>query len=86
MRYEDYKKILDQAMIDYVNGGGSIFYMSCVKKEYIFSYEEEKSGVPMAADTKKHLSYKAIQAMLKKEPLTKGIKLEQCIYHLHGKD
>ena len=27
MEYAEYKKILDQAMLDYVNSGGSVFYL-----------------------------------------------------------
>ena len=84
MEYAEYKAILDEALCDYVNRGGSVFYMSCVKKEYIFSYEDEKDNCPMAYDTKKHLSNKAIQAIMKKEKLPKGIRLEKVIYH--GKD
>lgn len=77
MEHSEYKKILDKAMVDYVNGGGSVYYMGSVTKEYIFSYEEE----PIAADHKEYLSNKAIQAILKKEKLPKGIRLEKCIWH-----
>lgn len=80
MKYEEYKKILDKGMIDYVNSGGSTFYMVSATKEYVFSYEKEQD----AADHKKHLSDKAVQAILKKETLPKGIRLEKCIWHGKG--
>lgn len=77
MEYAEYKKILDKGMIDYVNSGGSTFYMGSATKEYVFSYDNEQD----AADHKKHLSDKAVQAILKKETLPKGIRLEKCIWH-----
>ena len=40
MEYTGYKKILDDALVDYVNSGGSVFYMGSVIKEYIFDYDE----------------------------------------------
>lgn len=36
MEYSEYKKILDEGMVEYVNGGGSIYHMSKALKEYIF--------------------------------------------------
>ena len=36
MEYRDYKQILDEAMVSYVNHGGSTYNMNCVLKEYIF--------------------------------------------------
>lgn len=80
MEYSEYKKILDEGMVEYVNGGGSIYHMSKALKEYIFSYDNES----MAADHKRHLLDKAVQAILNKEKLPKGIRLEKCI--LHRKD
>lgn len=77
MEYTEYKEILDSAMIDYVNSGGSTFYLGSVTKEYVFSYEKEND----AADHKKNLSDKAIQAIIKKKKLPEGIKLEKCIWH-----
>ena len=77
MEYRDYKKILDEAMASYVNQGGSTYNMNYVLKEYVFSYDNES----MADDQKKHLSDKAVQAILKKETLPKGIRLEKCIWH-----
>lgn len=77
MEYAEYKKILDKAMIDYVNNGGSVFYMSNVVKEYIFDYEDEI----MAYETRRYLEDKAIKAIISKKQLPDGIRLKQCIWH-----
>lgn len=80
MEYSEYKDILDQALLDYINGGGSIYYITNTVREYIFSYENEN----LPDDSKKNLSDKAVQMILKRKALPKGIRLEKCI--LHGKD
>lgn len=80
MEYAEYKKILDEAMVSYVNNGGSVFYMGSVTKEYIFSYDNDM--IPY--DHKDHLNNKAIQAIMQKQKLPSGISLEKCIWY--GKD
>ena len=80
MEYAEYKPILDTALTDYVKNGGSVYYMADALKEYIFSYEEN----PIAEDHKKNLHDKAIQAIIRKDKLPKGIKLEKCILHGMG--
>lgn len=80
MEYSEYKDILDQALLDYINGGGSIYYITNTVREYIFSYENEN----LPDDDKKNLSDKAVQMILKRKALPKGIRLEKCV--LHGKD
>lgn len=80
MEYAEYKKILDEAMVSYVNNGGSVFYMGSVTKEYIFSYDNNM----IPCDHKDHLNNKAIQAIMQKQKLPPGIRLEKCIWH--GKD
>lgn len=80
MEYVEYKKILDQAMVDYVNSGGSVFYMDNVTKEYIFDYEEKD----MAYETRTRLEDKAIKAIMEKKRLPEGIRLKQCIWHRKG--
>ena len=77
MEYTDYKEILDKAMIDYVNSGGSVFYMNCVIKEYIFDYDNEN----MAYDTRTYLEGKAVKAIIDKKRLPDGIRLKKCIWH-----
>ena len=39
MEYAEYKSILDGALTDYINNGGSVFYMADAVKEYIFDYD-----------------------------------------------
>lgn len=77
MEYAEYKKILDQAMLDYVNSGGSVFYMGNVTKEYIFDYKDET----MAYETRTRLEDKAIKAIIEKKGLPEGIRLKRCIWH-----
>lgn len=80
MEHAEYKKILDQAMVDYVNSGGSVFYIGSVIKEYIFDYDNEN----MAYEARRRLEDKAIKAITEKKNLPEGIRLKQCIWH--GKD
>ena len=81
MEYEEYKKILDRAMVDYVNNGGSVFYIATEIKEYIFKYEDDL----MADDIKRQLNDKAIKAIVNKQKLPQGITLEKCIWHTQKK-
>ena len=76
MEYAEYKGILNKAMVDYVNGGGSVFHMGSVTKEYIFDYEDTKLPI----ENKHNLENKAIQAMMKNQPLPKGIRLLSCVW------
>lgn len=77
MEYNEYKDILDQALLDYINSGGSIYFIGNTVREYEFSYDCEN----LPEDTKKNLSDKAVQMILKKKALPKGIRLERCIMH-----
>lgn len=77
MEHAEYKKILDQALVDYVNNGGSVFYMGSVVKEYIFDYDNKN----MAYDSRRRLEDKAIRAITEKKSLPEGIRLKQCIWH-----
>ena len=80
MEHLEYQKILDEAMIDYINSGGSVLYMGNVVKEYIFDYDDEN----MAYEARRYLEDKAIKAIIEKKNLPEGIRLKQCIWH--GKD
>ncbi len=80
MEYVEYKKILDQAMVDYVNNGGSVFFMDNVTKEYVFDYDNKN----MAYETCTRLEDKAIKAIMEKKRLPEGIRLKQCIWHRKG--
>ena len=66
MKYSEYKDILDQALLDYINGGGSIYYITNTVREYIFSYENEN----LPDDNKKNLSDKAVQVCTTRKGLT----------------
>lgn len=77
MRYEEYKKILDDGMVEYVNNGYSTFYIGCAVREYFFEYDNE----PVPHDNKKHLSDKAIQCIMQKKPLPDGIRLVRVVLH-----
>lgn len=77
MEHAEYKKILDNAMIDYVNNGGSVFYMNSVVKEYIFDYEDEN----MSYDSRRRLEDKAVRSIMEKKRLPEGIRLKKCIWH-----
>lgn len=76
MEYTEYNNILDKGMVDYLNGGGSVFYMDNIAKEYIFSYDDKL----LSYESKKHLEDKTIQSILRKQPLPYGIYLEKCIW------
>lgn len=80
MEYEEYKKFLDEAMVDYVNNGGSVFYMNCIVKEYVFDYDNEN----MSYERRRRLEDKAVIAINEKKRLPDGIYLKKCIWH--GKD
>ena len=77
MEYTEYKKILDKALVDYVNGGGSVFYMGSVVKEYVFDYGDKN----IAYEARTRLEDKAIKAIAEKKRLPEGIWLKQCIWH-----
>lgn len=80
MEYAEYKGILDAALTDYINNGGSVFYMADAVKEYIFDYD---NGT-MPFDTKNRLEDKAVKAITEKKKLPDGVRLVKCIWH--GKD
>lgn len=76
MEYTEYKKILDAAMADYINGGGSVLYMGSAVKEYVFDYANKN----MTYDDQRRLEDKAISAITEKKRLPDGIRLKQCIW------
>lgn len=77
MKYEDYKSILDKGMVEYVNNGYSTFYIGNAVREYFFDYSDPL----LPHDSKKHLSDKAIQCIMQKKPLPKGIVLSRVVLH-----
>ena len=40
MKYEEYKPLLDNAMVEYVNNGYSTFYIGSAVREYFFDYSD----------------------------------------------
>ena len=75
--YDDYKKILNDGMVEYVNNGNSTFYIGSAIKEYFFEYDNKN----LPHDSKKHLSDKAIQAIVAQKPLPEGVRLVKCVWH-----
>ena len=80
MEYAEYKSILDAAFTDYINNGGSVFYMADAVKEYFFDYDNGS----MPYETKNRLEDKAVKAIVEKKKLPDGVRLVKCIRH--GKD
>lgn len=80
MEYKEYKEIIDVALLDYINSGGSLYYIGNARQEYIFSYDDKN----LSYDDQKRLSDKAVQAIISKKKLPSGVRLEKCI--LHGED
>lgn len=77
MEYTEYKKILDKAMIDYNNKGGSLLHMNDVIYEYIFEYDDEN----ISYEKRKRLEDKAVKEIIEKKRLPEGIRLVKCIWH-----
>ena len=77
MQYTEYKKIIDDALVEYVNDGGSTFYIGNARKEYFFEYDNPL----LPHDIKKNLSDKAVQCILKNKDLPDGIKLVKVKLH-----
>lgn len=77
MKYEEYKKIIDDGMVEYTNKGYSTFYVGNAIKEYVFDYEDKM----LPYDSKKNLSDKAMQAIIAHKPFPEGIQLVRCIWH-----
>ena len=80
MEYAEYKSILDAAFTDYINNGGSVFYMADAVKEYFFFFVNGS----MPYETKNRLEDKAVKAIVEKKKLPDGVRLVKCIWH--GKD
>lgn len=72
MTYDEYKKIINDAVSDYCHRGGSIINvaLNTANKEYVYEYDEE-----MPEDMKLRLTDKAYQAMSRSEDLPSGIRL-----------
>lgn len=77
MTYDEYKKIISDAIADYCNGGGSLLNiaLNIANKEYIYTFD---SMLP--EDGKQKLIDKAHQAMQKGHDLPKGIRLVKVVF------
>ena len=77
MKYNDYRKIITEAINEYCTNGGSLLNIALndVNKEYIYEFSEE-----FPEDIKKNLIDKAHQAMRKNIDLPEGIKLIKVIF------
>ena len=64
MKYEEYQKIINNAMCDYVNAGGSTFSLFKVQKRYKFDIED------------KTMPSEKVDKLI--DPLPKGIRLVGC--------
>ncbi len=76
MSYEEYKKIINDAVAEYCNNGGSLLNIALNNpvKEYIYEYDEL-----LSEDAKEKLIDKAHQAMQKGEDLPSGIRLVKVV-------
>lgn len=72
MKYEEYKPIIDEAIVLYVLKGGSIMRLSSAIHEYEFDMDGS-----LPHDTKERLEDKAVVAIINKEPLPRGVTLKR---------
>lgn len=77
MTYNEYKKIISDAVSEYCNNGGSLLNIALNNptKEYIYEFDEL-----LPEDTKKHLIDKAHQAIRQEQDLPTGIRLVKVIF------
>ncbi len=77
MTYNEYKEIINDAISDYCNQGGSLLNIALNSpiKEYIYEFDEM-----FPEDTKKNLIDKAHQAMQKQIDFPPGIRLIKVIF------
>ena len=76
--YEDYRKILEAGVQEYLENGGSIDRINTVQREYVFSYDD----INIPYDCMEYLTDKAVQAINAKRTLPIGIRLNKCIYRM----
>lgn len=77
MSYNEYKKIISDALSEYCNGGGSLLNIALnhIKKEYVYEFDCD-----YPEDMKSNLIDKAHQAMQKGWELPEGIRLAKVIF------
>ena len=74
MECKEYMKIINDAMYEYINAGGSPFYILGLQKRYKFDVEDKT----LPHEKVEKMVDKAVQAIGMKDPLPKGIRLVGC--------
>ncbi|SHO51385.1 hypothetical protein [Anaerocolumna xylanovorans] len=76
MKYQEYENILKEALLEYLQSGGSLVdaALKDIPKEYIYEFDKK-----YPEDTKKQLIDKAHRAMRMKKDLPEGIRLVKVI-------
>lgn len=77
MTHREYKKMINDAVAEYCNTGGSLLNIALNKtvKEYIFEFDDM-----LSEDAKENLIDKAHQAIQKKEDLPPGVQLIKMVF------
>lgn len=77
MTYNEYKKVITEALNEYCKTGGSLLNIALndIMKEYVYEFDE-----PLPEDTKKNLIDRAHQAMRHGKDLPRGIYLVKVIF------
>lgn len=77
MTYEEYMKIINEAIIEYCNNGGSLVKIALSNpiREYIYEFDEV-----LSEDDKEKLIDNAHLAMQREEDLPPGIRLKKVIF------
>jgi hypothetical protein len=83
MKYQDYEKIVKEALHDYLQRGGSLVEAALknIPKEYIYEFDDK-----YPEDTKKQLIDKAHQAMRNRQDLPNGIRLVKVVFIIGEKE
>lgn len=76
MKYQEYERILKEALQEYLKNGGSLVEAALkdIPKEYIYEFDKK-----YPEDTKKQMIDKAYQAMGMKKDLPQGVRLVKVI-------
>ncbi len=76
MKYQEYESILKEALLEYLQDGGSLVEAALkdMPKEYIYEFDEK-----YPEDIKKQLIDKAHRAMRVKKDLPDGIRLVKVV-------
>ncbi|MDF2870281.1 MAG: hypothetical protein K0R05_1856 [Anaerocolumna sp.] len=83
MIYQEYEKIVKEALHDYLQRGGSLVEAALkdIPKEYIYEFDDK-----YPEDTQKQLIDKAHQAMRRRQDLPNGIRLVKVVFTMGEKE